>query len=144
MSLNGTIFVNFTDIRDAHKAYAKVRSVHIEWSVQYIAGTKGGLKYQAESLNYTPLSMYGGQVVIKAEFTGPRQRFDAGTIGYLIKELLENYGELMGFEANTANELIGIYRAEFYDITAVGSALAYLSGFKIGVCIPNLGSTLGR
>ena len=93
------------------------------------------LKYQPESLKYSPLSLYGGQVIIKADFTGPRQRFDPGTIGHLIKELLENYGELMGFEAGVMSLTIATYRAEFYDIAAADSALAYLNGFKIGVCI---------
>lgn len=131
----GSIFVNFTDIRDAQKAYAKVQSVHGDWSVEYIAGTKPGIRNPTESLKYAPLSMYAGQVIIKADFTGPSQRFDPGTIGHLIKELLENYGEIMGFETSMKNLPIAAYRAEFYDTAAADSALAYLNGFRIGVCV---------
>lgn len=129
----GSIFVNFTDIRDAQKAYAKVQSVHGDWSVQYIVGTKPGIKNQQESLKYAPLSVYAGQVVIKTDYTGPNQRFGPGTVGHLVKELLENYGELMAFETSMKNLPIATYRAEFYDTAATDSALAYLNGFRIGV-----------
>lgn len=129
----GSIFVNFTDIRDAQKAYAKVQSVHGDWSVQYISGTKPDIKNQSERLKYVPLSVYAGQVTIKVDFTGSSQRFDPGTIGHLIKELLENYGEIMGFETSMKNLPIATYRAEFFDTAAADSALAYLNGFRIGV-----------
>lgn len=51
-----------------------------------------------------------------------------------MKELLENYGELMGYEAGAIGFSVATYRAEFFDGTAAESALAYLNGFKIGVC----------
>lgn len=103
--------------------------------MQYIAGTKSGIKKQPESLKYAPLSMYAGQVSVKADFTGLSQRFDPMTIGHLIKELLENYGEIMGFETSMEKRPIATYRAEFYDTAAADSALAYLNGFRIGVWI---------
>ncbi len=91
----------------------------MHWNVQYIAGAK-----------YSPL-MYSAQVLVKADFTGPRQRFNPFTIGHIIKELLENYGEVFGFEAGVNSN--AMYRAEFYDTGSADLALAYLHGFRIAV-----------
>lgn len=100
---SGTIHVNFTDIRDTTKAYVKIRSVRETW------------------------------VVVKADFSGPRQRFDSGTIGHLVKELLENYGEVMAYESGMAEPPLAAFRAEYYDVVATEKAVAALDGFRIGV-----------
>lgn len=129
----GRIYLNLTDIRDAHKAHAKVQSHRKDWNVQYIAGTKYVTKQPPDSSIYKPLPRYDGQVILRADFSGPRQQFNATRIGHLIRELLENYGEIMGYEACLSKHPIATYRAEFYNTTATNSALSYLNGFKIGV-----------
>lgn len=126
LHLNGSIFVNFGDIRDAHKALIKIQSIHINWAVEFITGAK-----------YSPSSLYAGQVLVKADFTGPRHRFDPVTIGHMIKELLENYGEIMGFQAGVKTILNATYRAEYYDTGSADLALAYLNGFRIAVSVLN-------
>lgn len=129
----GRIYLNLTDIRDAHKAYAKVKSHRKDWNVQYVSGTKSLTKQQPESSVYMPIPMYEGQVIVRADFSGPRQQFNASCIGHLIRELLENYGEIMGYEACLSKHPTATCRAEFYNTTATDSALSYLNGFKIGV-----------
>lgn len=114
--------MNFGDIRDAHKALIKVQSIHMNWAVEFITGAK-----------YSSSSLYAGQVLITADFTGPRNRFDPVTVGHMIKELLENYGEIMGFQAGVKTILNATYRAEFYDTGSADLALAYLNGFRIAV-----------
>lgn len=126
LHLNGSIFVNFGDIRDAHKALIKIQSIHMNWAVEFIAGA-----------NYSSSSLYAGQVLVKADFTGPCHRFDPVTVGHMIKELLENYGEIMGFQAGVKTILNATYRAEFYDTGSADLALAYLNGFRIAVGVPN-------
>lgn len=130
----GAIYANFTDIRDAQKAYAKVKSVRVEWNIQYIAATNSELRSRLDDLNYVPLSLYEGQVIVKADFSGPRQQFNARTIGHLIKELLENYGEIMGYDTDFMKPPTATYRAEFFNSAATKSAISYLNGFKVGVC----------
>jgi hypothetical protein len=129
----GRIYVNLTDIRDAHKAYAKVQSHRKDWNVQYIAGIKYLTTQQPDSSAYAPLPLYGGQVIVKADFSGPRQHFNASCIGHLIREMLENYGEIMGYEACLSKHPTTTSRAEFFNTAATDSALSYLNGFKIGV-----------
>lgn len=99
----------------------------MNWAVEFIAGAK-----------YSSSSLYAGQVLVKADFTGPRHRFDPVTVGHMIKELLENYGEIMGFQAGVKTTLNATYRAEFYDTGSADLALAYLNGFRIAVGVPNL------
>lgn len=134
--ISGIIYANFTDIRDAQKAYAKVQNVRVDWKIQYIAATKWVLKNRSDDSNYIPLSLYEGQVIVKADFSGPRQQFNARSIGQLIKELLENYGEIMGYDAGFMKPPTATYRAEFFNSAATDSALTYLNGFRIGVCEP--------
>lgn len=129
----GRIYLNLTDIRDAHKAYAKVQSHRKDWSVQYIAGAKSYTKPQPDGSIYMPLPLYDGQVIVRADFSGPRQHFNASCIGHLIRELLENYGEIMGYEACLSKHPTATCRAEFCNTTATDSAISYLNGFKIGV-----------
>lgn len=98
----------------------------MNWAVEFIAGAK-----------YSSSSLYAGQVLVKADFTGPRHRFDPVTVGHMIKELLENYGEIMGFQAGVKTILNATYRAEYFDTGSADLALAYLNGFRIAVGVPN-------
>lgn len=132
---SGLVYVNFSDIRDAQKAYAKVQNVRKDWDIQYIEGNKCLIKDNANNPVYVPTSRFAGQIIIKADFSGPRQQFNSSTIGHLIKELLENYGEIMGYEAGYMKPPMVTYRAEFYNSVATESTSTYLNGFKIGVCV---------
>ena len=127
----GRIYVNFADIRDTTKAYVKIRSVRATWDIQYLAAKHFASKLRPERFMHT--LMCEGQVVVKADFSGPRQRFDSGTIGHLIKELLENYGEVMAYESGIAELPMVAFRAEYYDAVAAEKAVAALDGFRIGV-----------
>ena len=129
----GIFYLKFSDIRDADKAYAKVESIREKWNAQHIGAKQFAVKHQPECLKYLPISMFEGQILVTAHFAGPRQRFDAGSIGHLIKELLENYGDVMAYEVGIVRAPTATYRAEYYNATVVDNALANLNGFKIGV-----------
>lgn len=130
---SGTIYVNFTDIRDTTKAYVKIRSVRATWNAQYLPAKLFTSKLRPDTFLYTLLCE--GQVIVKADFSGPRQRFDSGTIGHLVKELLENYGEVMAYESGMAEPPLAAFRAEYYDVVATEKAVAALDGFRIGVSV---------
>ena len=127
----GRIYVNFADLRDTTKAYVKIRSVRATWDIQYLAAKHFASKLRPERFMHT--LMCEGQVIVRADFSGPRQRFDSGTIGHLIKELLENYGEVMAYESGIAELPMVAFRAEYYDAVAAEKAVAALDGFRIGV-----------
>ncbi|SLM35773.1 meiosis protein mei2 [Lasallia pustulata] len=146
---SGTIYVNFTDIRDTTKAYVKIRSVRATWNAQYLPAKLFASKLRPDRFLYTLLCE--GQVIVKADFSGPRQRFDSGTIGHLVKELLENYGEVMAYESGMAEPPLAAFRAEYYDVVATEKAVAALDGFRIGGCTlsimyyqPDLASSLAQ
>ena len=133
MATLGRVYVNFLDIRDAYKAVAKAQSSQLQWKFQYISGKFVTNSHQNFSHPFVPLPPYCGQVVIQAEFGGPRSRFNAANIGRLMKDLLENYGELIAYEACQIKHPIVAYRAEYYNINSTESAVAYLNGFRVGV-----------
>ena len=109
----------------------KIRSVRSTWNVQYLAAKQFVSKLRPERFLYTLLCE--GQVIVKADFSGPRQRFDIGSIGHLVKELLENYGEVMAYESGMAEPPLAAFRAEYYDVIATEKAVTALHGFRIGV-----------
>ena len=129
----GSILVHFSDIRDAHKAYSKAQATRHDWQIQYTAATDFARERLTGNASHVPVSVYEGQVVVKAEHAGPRERFDVRSIGHLIKEILENYGDIMAFELNLAEPPVVAVRAEFFDTGSADSALVHLDGFKIGV-----------
>lgn len=131
--LTSTVYVKFSDIRDADKAYSKIEQLKREWSVSRMTPSRYTVtSHQLENLNYS-VSKYEGQVLVKVEFVEPLQRFDAGSMGLLIKELLEKFGDLTAYERGMIKVPVAAYRAEYCNIMAVDDALENLNGFKIGV-----------
>lgn len=130
----GTVYASFADIRDAGKAYDKIQSVRQGWNVQHIATPPINTHGQPEDLTCFPGSAYEGQIVVKADYPGPGL-FQIGDIGSLVKDLLANYGDIMAYSTDHATSPFVTYRAEFYNTIAADNALAYLNGFKLGVCI---------
>ena len=80
-----------------------------------------------------PALVYEGQVSIKVEYGGPPSHFNAASIGLIVKEVLENYGEINAMEAIDVSSPSVTFRAEYYDSVAVNGALTSLQGFKIAV-----------
>ncbi|KAL9044105.1 MAG: hypothetical protein Q9214_002734 [Letrouitia sp. 1 TL-2023] len=131
LSRNGTVFVTFDDLRDSCKALSNVRNVRRDWNVQYLRNLPNG----QELTNHTSGQLHGslgdGEVVVKADFLGPSQLFDAPNISRLIMDLLGNYGDIMAYEPGSMCPPTMVYRAEYYDTRAADRAIAHLNGFKI-------------
>ena len=87
-----------------------------------------------ENKSHGSVSAYEGQVIVKAEYTGKQERFDLLSISCLMKEILENYGEVMAFELSLVERPVVAVRAEFFDTSSADNALVHLNGFKIAVC----------
>ena len=80
-----------------------------------------------------PPLVFEGQISIKVEYGGPATHFNAASIGLIVKEALENYGDVMAMETTEVTSPSVTFRAEFYDSMAVNGALTSLQGFKIAV-----------
>ena len=127
--LAGSAWVSFWDIREAIKAYAKVKDVRPEWTVEFT----GTAKY-FNNLNEQDTSLpFEAQIFIKADYGGPSEQFNAASIGTVLRELLTNHGEVMAMDLVEESPPVASYRAEFYSSVSVDPALQALNGFKIAV-----------
>ena len=131
LTINGTIYVSFGDIRDALSAYTKVETLRSNWFVDCI-GTSRYFEKQFPRSGL-PGFVFEGQISVRAEYGGVASQFSAHGIGNVVNEVLENYGEIMGMETTEVTPLSATYRAEYYDSAAVPKVVAALQGFKISV-----------
>lgn len=132
LNTSGIIYLGFTDVRDSEEALKKAKKLRPEWTTQYLPPNQFSLKSEPENACF--VSVYEGQVMVRAHYGGQSQHFNAGTIRQLVKELLDNYGDIKVFrKLETAEPPIVDFHAEFYDTTAANVAVVSLNGFKIGV-----------
>ncbi|KAL9031920.1 MAG: hypothetical protein Q9196_000116 [Gyalolechia fulgens] len=99
LSLTGTVYISFTDIRDAIEAVTALREVRKDWLVQYLPIPSHGPYYRADRGSSLLASKYEGQLCVKAEFSGPSKYFNLDTVSRLILDLLNNYGDIMAYDA---------------------------------------------
>ena len=128
--LTGSIYVSFDDIRESIQAYAKVKDLRPTWSIEFI----GTQKYFTKQNMATPGIVFEAQLLIKSDYGGPIEQFCPNGIGVVIKELLENFGEVMAMALVQDKCPLASYRVEFYNAAATGPVLNNLQGFKIAVC----------
>ncbi|KAL8873167.1 MAG: hypothetical protein Q9174_001319 [Haloplaca sp. 1 TL-2023] len=129
----GTIYASFTDVRDAIELVSFLRSFRGNWLTQYLPVPSYAISTQPEGSRSFSAAPFEGQLVVRAEFSGPDIYFDKDTVGRLILDLLNNYGGIMAFEAVIIVHPVVAYRAEFYDIKDADHAMAHLNGFRIAV-----------
>ncbi|KAI4168913.1 MAG: hypothetical protein LQ343_006035 [Gyalolechia ehrenbergii] len=134
LSLTGTVYVSFTDVRDAIEAVTALREVRKDWLVQYLPIPSYGPYYRADRGSSMLASKYEGQLCVKAEFSGPSEYFNLDTMSRLILDLLNNYGDIMAYDALIAIRPVVAYRAEFFDTKNADHAIAHLNGFRIAGC----------
>lgn len=130
LSLTGTVFVSFTDIRDAIETVTTLHRLRGDWLVQYLPLSSYGL-HPREANGTT--SKYESQLLVKASFSGPSMFFDLDTVSRLILDLLNNYGGIMAYDAVITVYPVVVYRAEFYDTKDAEHAIVHLNGFRIAV-----------
>ena len=136
MSVTGTIYVSFTDIRDAREAEAAIHELRKDWLIEYIPVPPNSLQHHTDYCSTSVASKYEGQLLVRAEFSGPAIYFDLDTVSRLILDLLNNYGSIMAYDAVITIHPIVAYRAEFFDTKDADYAIAHLDGFRIAVSTP--------
>ena len=137
LAVTGLFYVKFADIRDSDKAYSTIRAHRREWNVQYILPKQFASKFHPEKLRLFPVSKYEGQVLVKAEYAGLPQFFDAVAIGHHIKEALEKYGCVIAFQMGMVKDSVAAYRAEYCNVNTIDKALSLLNGSCFAVRIPS-------
>ena len=131
LKLAGIIYVKFTDLREAQRAYTKLQSSQPDWHTQYIGVKHFVLKYQPQYFPFT--SDYEGQISVAALFCGPRQCFDARNIACLVSELLQNYGDVSSCYLSFCSFPRLVFIADFFDVAAACTVVSQLDGFKVAV-----------
>ncbi|KAL8809710.1 MAG: hypothetical protein Q9200_003179 [Gallowayella weberi] len=134
LRLTGTVYANFTDIRDAIEAVDALRALNGGWLVQHLSVPNFATGMQQENWKDLLAPRYEGQLLVKAEFSGPPAYFNKDTVGRLILDLLNNYGSIMAYIAVNAVHPVVAYRAEFFDVKDANHAVAHLNGFRIAGC----------
>lgn len=136
LPLSGTVYVSFTDIRDALDAVASLHRLRGGWLVQYLPLPSRGLHPREAYGTNSIASRYEGQLLVKAYFSGPSPFFDLDTVSRLILDLLNNYGGLKAYYAVITVYPVVAYRAEFFDTKDAEHAIVHLNGFRIAVISP--------
>ena len=91
------------------------------------------LNYKPNDLNFT--SEFEGQILVTALCEGKTLHFNPQLIAHLVKEMLENYGDLMTFSIYSIDHPSITVRAEYYDVEAAEKAVMQLNGFKVSVSL---------
>ncbi|KAL9018574.1 MAG: hypothetical protein Q9185_004129 [Variospora sp. 1 TL-2023] len=129
LSLTGTFYVNFTDIRDAIESITALRRDCSNWVVQYNSLPLHGLHHHEACGTH----VVEGQLLVQANFSGPPMYFDLGTVSRLILDMLNNYGDIMAYDAVIAVYPLVAYRVEFFDTRDAERAIIHLHGFRLAV-----------
>ena len=133
LAVTGLFYVRFADIRDSDKAHMIINAHRREWNVQYILPKQFASKFHPEKLRLSPVSMYEGQILVRAEYSGLPQFFDAVATGHRIKEALERYGCVIAFQLGMVKDSVAAYRAEYSNVNTIDNALSCLNGSYFAV-----------
>lgn len=126
---DGIVYIRFDDIRDADKAALKVKSSRPMWQTERIEPHQFSLEHHGGG---SPVSRFEGQVNLTAIFNEPSDRYDVGSASNHFKELLEDHGDVMIMTIDEKEYAVS-YRAEFFDATAVKTAVRVMNGRNLGV-----------
>ncbi|KAL8651394.1 MAG: hypothetical protein Q9210_003281 [Variospora velana] len=133
LSLTETFYVSFTDIRDAIESITALRRHCANWLVQYNLLPLHGLHYQEACGTNVVIGDCEGQLLVQANFSGPPMYFDLGTVSRLILDMLNNYGDIMAYDAVITVYPLVVYRVEFFDTKDAERAITHLHGFRLAV-----------
>ena len=130
---HGIIYVKYSDLRDARQAYSGLHCCQPQWRVEFIRVKDFVINYKPQELART--SLFEGQVLVTASYTGVRQTFDVATIVGLLKDILESFGDLITCAVGLAAFPTVSVGAEFYDCSTAEKAVNQLDGFQLAVSV---------
>lgn len=126
----GTVYAQFTDIRDARSAFLELPTSQPGWMVDFVSAKEfTAVLNPAGKLETTD---FEGRIVASAYCEGPRRSFELDAVVTLVKDLLQTFGELLAFKVPVATFPTLVIHAEYYDSTEAENALR-LSGVRLAV-----------
>ena len=135
LAAHGVVYVKFADIRDADKVFSHAQHGEIPWPIKHVAPQTFAVKYRPGGFNILPVSKHEGQVSIVASYSGIAHQLDVGSLSAIVKGALEYCGELMTFSLDEAEPHKVVFRAEYFNLNCVDSAILYVEGAKVAVRI---------
>ncbi|KAI9826798.1 MAG: hypothetical protein M1832_005736 [Thelocarpon impressellum] len=132
LNATGSIYLGFSNPQDCEAAVDKAHGLCPDWTVEYLPPAQFTEKINPYP---SPVSDYEHQVMVKAQFTGPKEAFHPETIELLLPELLGNYGQLQDIQNFAVREpgVVCVF-AVYTERGAAKNAELALSGFKIQGC----------
>ena len=135
MAIEGCVYLQFGDIRDADEALSTVKMHCPGWKASYIGTRSLVEKFQPTLVEHLPLSLYEGQILVSAIPISKSAEIDPESTGQLIHNLLRQHGDVMLFQFHLMSQTEITYHAEFFNTDAVISALANIEGLGIRVSL---------
>jgi hypothetical protein len=127
LATTGTMYVGFTDARDATKAFEKVQDLHPNWEIHPLTGEEFGMKSNEAASNFE------GQINARVTWNPEDPGLHVSKVAYSFKDLLTTFGDLKGLQPVPMGPGRLDVVAEFYDSRAVGNAIRTLNGSCVDV-----------
>ena len=124
------VYAKFGDIRDARQAYDSVQQASEGWNISYIEPKLFAAKNSTTDL---PVSNFEGQILVKVTPSVLPHILDNINLRKALKEILQEFGEVMALEPENDDGMAIFYRAEYFDTLPVKDALSLLNNRSIGV-----------
>lgn len=133
LNSTGTIYVGFTDIRDAKNASEKVGRLHPEWRVRFLTAREYAQKFDPS--NSDLVSDFEGQVFASVFYDSSNPALDARVVSHSFKDLLETFGDIKAFHGLPSTQgNVDEFLIEFFDTRAADNVVSTLNGTSVDVC----------
>ena len=106
----GIVYAYFSDIRDAQRAAAKLRSIHARWDVAYIERNAF-----ASLLNMSHSHRFEPAVIVSANCPVSRSSFDTASICTIVQNFLSSFGEVEELVVLQAQYPAVMLKVNYYD-----------------------------
>ncbi|EGC48275.1 meiosis protein MEI2 [Histoplasma capsulatum var. duboisii H88] len=137
LNSTGTIYVGFTDIRDAKKASEKVGRLHPEWRVRFLTAREYAQKF--DPTNSDLVSDFEGQVFASVFYDSSNPALDARVVSHSFKDLLETFGDIKAFHGLPSTQgNVDEFLIEFFDTRAADNVVSTLNGTSVDECVLEL------
>ncbi|KAK2761399.1 hypothetical protein FQN54_001921 [Arachnomyces sp. PD_36] len=134
LSTKGTIYVGFTDIRDARCAFSKVQRFHPEWRMHSLTAREYAQKFDPSALTST--SDFEGQIFASVYYDSRNPTLDGHSVSHAFKDLVQTFGDIKAFHSlPTGQENVTDFLIEFFDTRAADNAVFTLNGTSVDGCV---------
>ncbi|OAX79451.1 hypothetical protein ACJ72_06232 [Emergomyces africanus] len=133
----GSIYVGFTDVRDANNASEKVARLHPEWRINFLTAQEYAQKF--DPTNFDLVSDFEGQVFASVFYDSSNPALDARVVSHSFKDLLETFGDIKAFHGLSNNQgNVDEFLVEFFDTRAADNVISTLHGTSVDECVLEL------